>query len=253
MKVVALADLHLSLSCPEKDMAVYGPSWSHYMSRIACNWRQVVGPQDWVLICGDITWAMRAEQARLDLEWVDQLPGKKVMIRGNHDYWWGSRSKVQSILPASIVIAERDLVEMTPNAAVVGTRLWDVPGLNFDEAIDWKPSKTQAKAKPAQDPEQSEAIFAKELRRLEESLKLFKETHTVRIAMLHYPPIGLDKRPTVVTELLERYGVNICVFGHLHSLKRGIELFGSLGGIKYVLTSADFLDFSPQLLIELEG
>ena len=104
MNIWAIADLHLAFGDPKKDMGVFGPSWEGYAEKIRTHWVSLVAPQDLVLIPGDISWAMDLQTARTDLEWIDALPGTKVMIKGNHDYWWSSLSKVRVMLPPNIHI-----------------------------------------------------------------------------------------------------------------------------------------------------
>jgi hypothetical protein len=239
MDVWALADLHLSFGVPEKTMEVFGPQWERYAQKIEHNWREVVQPEDMVLIAGDISWALALEDARIDLEWIDALPGIKVLIKGNHDYWWSSLSKVKKILPPSLHLIQNSSF-FYQGVAVAGTRLWDSEEFNFGRFFQnstGKPTEEELK--------NQEKIYQRELERLELSLKELNPKAEIKIAMTHYPPLGAELKPSKVTELLERYGVEICVFGHLHNLTKEQLAFGKCGKVTYYLTSCDYLDFKP--------
>ncbi len=249
-KVWALADLHLAFSVPEKNMAVFGEIWHNYTDKIEKHWREKVKPQDLVLIAGDITWAMKIDDAKIDLEWIDALPGTKLLIRGNHDYWWSSLNKVKAILPPSIHIIQNNIFNWQ-EIAIAGTRLWDTNEFSFHEWIDYKETSAVSSAPKQKDVEKDRKIFNRELNRLEISLQQIPIEAKLKIAMLHYPPIGPDLKESKVSQLLEKYNIDICIFGHLHSLKPHLgPLFGDLNGIKYHLTACDYLNFIPLLVYE---
>lgn len=247
MNIWAIADLHLAFGDPSKSMEVFGPEWIRYAEKIEENWRAVVNEEDLVLIAGDISWAKHVEQAQLDLDWIHRLPGVKVCIKGNHEYWWGSLSKVKKVLPPSIHLIQNDAFHYK-NISVGGTRLWDTDAYSFDAVINYQKNPLE-KEKEEEAPDQ-EKIFNRELERLELSLKQLNK-ESLRIAMTHYPPIGLDLAPSKASALLEKYGVEYCVFGHLHSVKKAIPLFGTSRGVTYRLTSADYLDFKPLKLCSI--
>ncbi|MGE3953575.1 MAG: metallophosphoesterase [Parachlamydiales bacterium] len=241
MKIWAIADLHLAVSCPDKDMAVFGPAWSGYMEKMAERWRERIGKEDLVLIPGDISWAMRPDEARADLEWIEALPGKKVIIRGNHDYWWTSIKKVREVLPPSIVALHHSAVRIG-DVAIAGTRLWDSEEYRFDSLVQQVENPRERVDKPVVE---DEKIFARELGRLEIALKAIDRKAPLKIVMVHYPPIGPDLAPSKVSRMLEGAGIDLCLFGHLHNLKTKGPLFGEARGVRYLLTSADYLDFTP--------
>ncbi len=245
MPIWAIADLHLSCGVPDKTMDVFGMQWINHAEKIEEAWRALVCKEDLVLIPGDISWAMHLEEAKPDLEWIDQLPGTKVMIKGNHDYWWGSLLKLKTILPTSCHLIQNNSYHWG-DAAIAGARLWDVPGLDFTSVINYEKNE-RAKNLTAHDhSEEKEKIYFRELGRLETSLKAMNPKAKLKIAMTHYPPVGLDGQTTAATDLLEKYGVNICVFGHLHNVKPGMQLFGEFRGVRYFLTACDSLDqFKP--------
>lgn len=242
MQIWAIADLHLAKSIPAKNMAIFGPEWEGYMDKMEASWRELVQPDDLVLLPGDISWAMRLEEAKIDLNWIASLPGTKVMIRGNHDYWWSSAKKMSEVFPPSVHFIHNTAFHWN-DIAIGGTRLWDTPEYNFNGYIHFQENP---RARPAEKEEESgEAIFERELERLKLSLKQMNPSAKIKIAMIHYPPISADLQPSRTSAILEEFGIQICVFGHLHNVKKDRPLFGEVRGIKYRLTAADYLDFRP--------
>ncbi len=231
MKVFALGDLHLSGNS-DKPMDVFGSRWEDHLNRIKRAWALEVCQSDLVLIPGDISWAMQIEDAKPDIFEIGALPGTKLLLRGNHDYWWSSVSKVRSILPDKMYALQNDSFEFE-NIAVAGSRGWTCPGSgSYSEGDDKK-------------------IYERELMRLEMSLKSASVRGKPIIAMLHYPPFNERRQPSGFTELLERYNVMCVVYGHLHdkSCKNAFE--GERNGIRYHLCSADHLSFSPKLILDM--
>jgi predicted phosphohydrolase len=245
MSIWAIADLHLSFGVPEKTMEVFGPEWVDYAEKLKSSWLDAIKSDDLVLIAGDISWAMRPEEAKVDLDWIDALPGTKVMIKGNHDYWWSSLSKVKRILPPSIHMIQNNAFNWR-EYSIGGARLWDTAEYGFDAFINFRETAVPSSKEEKPD---AEKIFKRELERLELSLKSLNQSAAKRFVMTHYPPISADLHPSRTAALLEKYRVDVCVFGHLHSVKRGQSLFGTCNGIRYFLTSCDYLDFKP-LFIE---
>lgn len=246
MSVWAIADLHLAFGVPTKKMDVFGDNWVDYATKIEKHWREYVAPEDLVLIAGDICWATDLEEAQKDLQWIDALPGTKVMIKGNHDYWWSSLSKVKSILPPSVHIIQNDAFTWN-EISIGGARLWDTEEYSFEEIVDYKPNPVASTAPKPEKPD-AEKIFVRELERLELSLKQLDQKAKTRIVMTHYPPIGLDLEPSRASALLEKYRVDYCVFGHLHNVRVKHNLFGKARGVNYVFTSSDYLNFIPTRL-----
>ncbi len=246
MKIWALADLHLAHSVPSKNMNVFGPVWEGYMDKMAASWKELIRPEDLVLLPGDITWAMKLEEAKIDLEWIDQLPGTKVLIRGNHDYWWSSAKKMSEMFPPSVRFIHNTAFHWN-DVAIGGTRLWDTPEYRFSEYVHFQENP---KARPQEEtPDNDALIFERELERLKLSLKQMNPSAGLKIVMTHYPPISADLRPSRASAILEEFGVKICVFGHLHNLRKDKPMFGEVGGVKYILTAADYLDFRPLRII----
>ncbi len=243
MSIWALSDLHLSFSAPSKDMAFFGPSWEDYAAKIEKHWLSCVQKDDLVLIPGDISWAMTLEEALTDLLWIDRLPGTKLLLKGNHDYWWASNKKMQEKLPSSLFFIHNNVFQWN-NVTIGGARLWDTDEYDFLPYIVMQENPRARKDK-VEDPEQGKKIFAKELERLKESLKQLRPDASLRIALTHYPPIGSDLKPSKASMILKEYKVDVCVFGHLHNVRKGSLPFGSAEGTKYVFASCDYLDFHP--------
>lgn len=244
MAIWAIGDLHLSFGVPDKAMDVFGEQWRGHPEKIQKHWEACVDANDLVLIPGDISWAMRLDQAKADLDWIHALPGTKVLIRGNHDYWWSSLKQIQQILPPSIHLIQNNSFSWN-HVGVAGARMWDTPEYSFRSFIHIVDNPRENTLTKVEDPREAEKIFVRELSRLESSLKLLDKRATVRIAMTHYPPIGADLQSSRISNLLEKYGVTHCVFGHLHNIPPHTIPFGSHNGVEYILTSCDYLDFVP--------
>lgn len=247
MSIWALSDFHLAISVPSKTMEVFGPAWKNYAERIRSNWEKKISPEDLVLIPGDICWAMRLEEAVIDLQWIDTLPGTKVILRGNHDYWWSSNAKMQKVMPQSIHFIHNTML-MWKGVAIGGSRLWDTPEYNFSAFNVFQENKRErvkTTEESSHKPEEDEKIFVRELERLTLSLSQMPKEATYKIAMTHYPPIGADLAPSRASKILESFGVNTCVFGHLHNIRAGSLAFGKARGVDYKFTSCDYLEFVP--------
>ncbi len=246
MRIWAISDLHLSLARP-KPMDVFGDHWRAHEARVEAAWRERVMPEDVVCLPGDLSWALKLPEAAPDLAWLGRLPGRKVLVKGNHDYWWGAIGKVRGALPPETYALQHDAVVLD-GVGFAGARGWVDPTLDF-RALG--PSPPEAEEGPDRlvgiRGEDDEKIYRRELDRLEASLRCLGGDARRRIALLHFPPTSPALEETPVTRLLERYGVECAVFGHLHG--RGAEGFanpyGVRGGVTYLLVSADFAGFAP--------
>jgi predicted phosphohydrolase len=233
MKLYAIGDLHLQ-GGKDKPMDVFGLHWEDHPDRIRRAWEGVVESQDWVLLPGDISWAMRVEEMADDLAYLAALPGRKVLLRGNHDYWWQSLSKVRQALPEGVSALQNDYIPLTNNWAVCGTRGWELPNTSGTTAHDYK-------------------IYERELIRLRLSLDGAKRGgYRHLVAMLHFPPTDGQGTPSGFTTLLEEYGVEICVYGHLHGAAQQFALRGVHRGVHYHLVACDALRFTPLFLTTLD-
>ena len=211
-------------------MDIFGPNWDNHAARLEAAWRAAVQPEDAVLLPGDISWGMSLDEAKADLAFLAALPGTKVLLRGNHDYWWNSISKVRAALPGGMHAVQNDSLVLG-GVAVLGTRGWVCPGSTlFDPAVDQK-------------------LYERELIRLELSLKS-AQARMPKLCMLHYPPFNERRQQSGFTELLEAYGVERAVYGHLHGKACRNAFEGIRNGVEYTLCSADHLEFAPKLILE---
>lgn len=229
MALYAISDLHLSTTV-DKPMGVFGEKWILHEEKIRENWLNKVTENDTVIISGDISWGMKISEGMADIEWISKLPGRKILVRGNHDYWWGSIKKLNSLYDNMDFIQNNFFVY--EDYAICGSRAWVCPGSsNFGE----KDSK----------------IYNRELIRLRLSLEEAKKKEYDKIIVaIHYPPTNDKFEDSGFIDLFKEYGVEKVIYGHLHgpSLKRVFE--GEHDGIEYILTSADYIDFNPQLILE---
>ena len=222
MKVFAIGDLHLS-GGDNKPMDVFGPHWTGHFERISADWRQRVSEDDLVLIPGDISWAMQLDNALPDLREIGRLPGRKVLLRGNHDYWWSAIGRLRAALPEKMYAIQNDAVSIG-GVTVAGSRGWILPG-------------------PGTTPE-DERIYLREVSRLRLSLDCAARLGGQLVVMTHYPPMGENGQPTEVTRMLSEAGAGICVYGHLHGAACRTAFEGSLGGTAYACVSCDHLGFA---------
>ncbi len=234
MALFALSDLHLSLGI-DKPMDVFGPSWHNYMDRILVNWQDTVAQDDLVIIGGDLSWATYLDEAKKDFEFLHSLPGKKLLIKGNHDYWWESVTKLKAFVAAGGF----DSIEFLHNSAYVyedfviaGTRGWILPSSDGFGAED-------------------EKIYNRELIRLGISLDEASRLTSLssdykKIAVLHYPPVlPGGKADDGIMDVLLGHNVSRCIYGHLHGGGLNTAFSGKTQGIEFTLTSADYLGFTP--------
>lgn len=233
MRIWAIADLHLSFAAP-KPMDVFGDKWRDHPARIAAVWHKLVAPDDIVLVAGDISWALRLPEALPDLQWLDALPGRKVLTKGNHDFWWDYARKRRAELPPSLQLVEADAVKLD-GWVLCGTRGWITP-----EQPNFKPD--------------DERIYRRELGRLERALDTARRLATAGEqigVLLHFPPFLADGTPTAFAQQLSKAQVQWCVYGHLHrrhDWQHAVQ--GTRDDVSYYLTSCDFLDFTPRLIWE---
>lgn len=228
MSIFAISDLHLSFQT-KKPMDVFGELWKDHHEKIEVAWREKIQPEDVILIPGDLSWAMRLEEAIQDFYFLQALPGLKIIGRGNHDYYWHSHQKMLEFLPQGIIPIDRKVFDLTP-WTLVSTKGWVCPGSSAYTAS------------------QDEKYYRLEVQRLEMVLKKAKESGREIIAMLHFPPMNEKYEDSLFTELLEQYGVRLCIFGHLHGqiFKNNYDFLRA--GVRYQLVSADYLHFEPLLL-----
>ncbi len=226
MRLFAIADPHLSRAQP-KPMDIFGPGWEGHPQAFFRGWRSVVGAHDIVLVPGDISWAMRLEEALPDLSDIAELPGRKVLLRGNHDYWWPSLARLRGALPEGMYAVQNDALELD-GVVIAGTRGWLCPGTHGFTSQDDK-------------------IYRRELERLRLSLAAAQRLEgNYRVVMLHFPPTNSRLDPSGFTELIEEAQPDALVYGHVHGEQLG--LLTELDGVDVHFVAADALGFVPRLV-----
>lgn len=221
MKVFAISDLHLSFAV-DKPMDIFGDGWQNHFEKVKEDWNLRVGEDDLVLLGGDISWGLTMEEAAPDYAAVAELAGKKIVLRGNHDYYWTSLSKMRSAFPGFRFLQNNCI--RVGNVLVAGSRGWTVPDANS--------------------PEEDVRIYKRELERLRLSLNGMKDERTAEdtvIALLHYPPFGARLEDTEVTATLEEFSVDVALYGHLHGKNVRVMPEVRKNGVRYLLTSCDLV------------
>lgn len=224
MAIYAIADLHLSFST-DKPMDIFGENWTDHAEQIKKNWIDKVSVEDLVLVPGDISWALHFKDSFPDLQWLSNLPGTIAIIRGNHDYWWSTLTKMRQAFPNLNFLQNNCLVH--GETVISGTRGWICPGTQgFDAAQDSK-------------------IYLRELNRMKLSLDEARKTGISDVmVMVHFPPFS-DRSPDRGFEhLFQEYGVKKVLFGHIHNQFDGV-VEGAFNGVEYRLVSSDFIQFDP--------
>lgn len=224
MKFYAISDLHISTNT-DKPMDVFGGNWINYLEKIFLDWQEKVTEEDVVLIGGDISWAMDIEDAKKDIEILKDLKGKKVFIKGNHDYWWSGITKVREIMPEGFYALQNDSIRLG-NVVVCGSRCWSVPGSPDFKEHDMK-------------------IYLRETERLRLSLKNamgIKQEGDKLVALVHFPPFNVRREDSEFTKIFEEFCVDSVIYGHLHGKNVRSDKLVVKNGIKYYLTSCDQVD-----------
>ena len=223
MKIYSISDLHLDIN-NTKPMNVFGHVWDDYIAKIVADWNEKVTDDDIVILAGDYSWAMKLEDVVPDFNWLTTLKGTKIIIRGNHDYWWHSVSKVRAVLPENVYVLQNDAITIG-NYIFCGNRGWLIP---------------EGKNKT----DENDKIYARELIRLDLSLKsaqALKTNDEQIIYITHYPPFNNKVEPNEFTKMIENAGVSICIFAHLHGYINPNMMYNEINGVKYYLTSCDAL------------
>ena len=228
MALYAIGDLHLCLGAP-KPMDIFGGAWVGYMDKLRQG-LSAIGPEDTTVLLGDLSWALDLENAKADFAWINEIPGKKIILKGNHDYWWSTAAKFNKFCSengfSNQWILNNNHYEYE-GYAICGTRGWF-----YEEQRSG---------------EHDEKVFRRELMRLEASLKSAGDLH--KIVFLHYPPKYKGYECPEIIDLMKRYDVRQCFYGHLHGASHGLAMEGQWDGIEYRLVSADKLAFRPFMVI----
>ena len=228
MALYAIGDLHLCLGAP-KPMDVFGGAWVGYMDKLRQG-LSVIRPEDTTVLLGDLSWALDLEGAQQDFAWINDIPGRKIILKGNHDYWWSTAAKFEKFCKEN-GFADMHLLNNNCYAyedyAICGTRGWF-----FEEERSGQ---------------HDEKVFRRELLRLEASLKAAGERQ--KLVFLHYPPRYKGYECTEILKLLEAYEVRRCFYGHLHGGSHKLAMEGRWDGVEFRLTAADYLGFKPYPVI----
>lgn len=233
MNIFAIADLHLSGQPPAKPMDKFGSHWQGHWEKIKLDWSNRVREDDVVLLAGDTSWGMRWSEAAEDLEAIIAMPGRKILIRGNHDYWWQTISKMAKQVGDKLTFLQNTFT-VVGDWAVCGSRGWTFPGEGFSK--------------------DDESIYLRELGRIRLSLEAARAAgHTKIILMLHYPPADVNYTTTGFTELLAEYAVSVCVYGHLHAESAKAGPTGVFNGTRIQLVACDAINFRLCQIIDENG
>lgn len=228
MSVFAIADLHLSMGT-DKPMDIF-KGWQDYSSRLERNWRALVSDEDTVVVAGDISWAMKLEECYADFKFINDLPGKKILLKGNHDYWWATKRKIDDYLKSNGF----DTIQILFNNS------FTVEGITICGSRGWYyDADTEADIK----------VINREVGRLKLSLDSAKQSETKPIVFLHYPPVYNELECTEIMDTLISYGIKECYYGHLHGAhthKNAVT--GLYKDINMHLISTDYVDFTPVLV-----
>lgn len=225
MSLFTIGDLHLSLSVKSKPMDIFS-GWKNYMSILESNWKTCVSEEDTVVLAGDISWSMNIRDAYEDFKWIHEMPGKKIILKGNHDYWWNSRKKMEDTFSEwgfdSLNILHNNHFQYE-NYGICGTRGWvNMPG----ESADAK-------------------VLAREAGRLTASIDSAVREGLEPFVFMHYPPIYGNSINCDIMDVLLRFGIKKCWYGHLHGKSIKYAINGEREGIVFGLVSSDYLQFSP--------
>ena len=228
MALYAIGDLHLCLGAP-KPMDVFGGAWVGYMDKLR-EGMSVIRPEDTTVLMGDLSWALDLESAKADFQWINSIPGRKIILKGNHDYWWSTAAKFQKFC------LENGFSQMH----ILNNNCFEYGGYAICGTRGWYYEENRGTA-------HDEKVFKRELIRLEASLKAAGELP--KLVFLHYPPRNKGYECPEILELLQRYGVRRCFYAHLHGPSHKLALEGCWDAVEYALLAADFINFVPQRIL----
>lgn len=230
MSLYAIGDLHLSLSGNvNKSMDIFG-GWANYVEKIKENWLAAIAPTDTVVLVGDSSWGMNMEQAEADFAFIDALPGEKLILKGNHDYWWTTKHKMD------MYFAEKGFSTLK----ILHNNHYAYEGIGICGTRGWINETTEpADAK----------VLAREAGRLETSIKSAISAGLKPFVFLHYPPVYADNCNYDILDVLYKYDIKECYYGHIHGKGCSYAINGSRDGIKFALISSDFLQFYPMKIL----
>lgn len=225
MSLFAIADTHLSFGT-DKPMDSF-PGWNDYVERIEKNWNKIVTDDDTVVIAGDISWAMNFDELKADFDFIERLNGKKIILKGNHDYWWNTSKKMNDFIES----------QRYKTISILFNNSYDVDGVSVCGSRGWLFDV---------DDEHDEKVLNREVGRLRLSLE--SAVNDEIIVFLHYPPVITDTKCDEILNLLKEYGIKKCYYGHLHGIAAKKAIDDVVDGIEFRLISCDRLGFVPKLI-----
>ena len=236
MSLFVISDLHLDVLTNQKSMEVFGDKWKNYIQRLKNNWTSVVSDSDTVIVPGDISWALTLEDSIHDLKWINELPGRKILMKGNHDFWWSTSKKMRRFFQENSL----DTIDILYNGAV------ECEGYILAGSRGWFVDKTvQPQSVVNAD---YEKVLNREKIRLKMSLDAAKEiqngTNKEILVFFHFPPVWNDFVCKEIIDILKEYGISRVYFGHIHGTYSCPSIF-EYEGIYFKMISADFIDFLP--------
>jgi len=229
MSLYVMGDTHLAIGVPQKSMEIFS-GWEEYQKKIKENWERLLKPEDTIVLAGDISWGMNLSEAAPDFAFLHSLPGTKIILKGNHDYWWNSMKKMTDFFDAngfdSLHILHNNCYAYE-HLGICGTRGWvNMPG----ETADAK-------------------VLAREQQRLRTSIQAAVNQNLTPVAFLHYPPVYWGNQNEMLLEVLHEFQVKDCYYGHLHGNTHAKATKGFQDGICYHLISGDYLQFKPEKIL----
>ena len=237
MSLFVLADLHLCQGNPEKTMSIFS-GWKDYQERIEKHWLELITDDDTVVLPGDISWGMSLAEAAPDFHFIERLPGKKIIIKGNHDYWWTTMKKMEEYFASkgfnNLEFVRTNVLE-AEGCLITGTRGWMIETRDAIEGSD------------------NRKIYEREKLRIKMCIDVINEAdpdHAKKhILMIHYPPVTANQEFTEFAEMISSGGIDICVYGHLHGKAHKKAFEGDFGGCRFICTSADYVGFKPVRIV----
>ncbi len=227
MSIFAIGDTHLSFST-DKPMNIF-KGWDDYVARLTKNWHALISETDTVVVMGDVSWAMSLEEAKADFAYLHALPGQKIILKGNHDYWWNTRTKMEAFIEqngfSTLHILHNNAYRVG-DFSICGTRGW------FYDAEETQPDK----------------VLLREVQRLKTSIDAGRALGGEPIVFLHYPPISINQQCAPFLELLKNEHIERCYYAHLHGGASHLAFQDEIYGIKFELLSGDYLKFCPKLI-----
>lgn len=228
MSIYAISDLHLSFD-GDKPMDIFGKHWENHQDKIKENWKKIVTENDLVILPGDFSWATYIEEMYKSFEYLENLPGKKVLLKGNHDYWWGTITSMKKYLKENN-FKTIDFIYNNAfnyeNVIILGTRGWNIDSTD----------------------EENKKILNREIERFKLSIKYAKENfnfeNNIKIACLHFPPIKGENKSKFL-EIMEENKIDMCIYGHLHGESQKEIIEGNIDGIELKMVSCDYTNFKP--------